>query len=74
MKRFVHGILFSFFLTFIWGSCSQKESSIAEFQTNHFKIEISDVGSVLSLTDLATGSNYLSEDSSSYLMSIRVDG
>ncbi len=61
-------------LLLIWASCSQKGSSIAEFQTNHFKIGISDVGSVLSLTDLATGSNYLAEDSSTYLMSIRVDG
>tara|TARA_Y100001980_G_C14556918_1_gene353758 strand:+ start:45628 stop:48081 length:2454 start_codon:yes stop_codon:yes gene_type:complete len=61
------------FLLFVLGACNEK-SSIADFKTNQFSISVGETGSVISLTDLASGINYLSKDTSTYLMSIRVGG
>ena len=61
-------------LMIVWGACSQRDSTIAEFKTDQFIIGINEAGAVTFFTDLATGNDYLSKDSSTYLMSIRMDG
>ena len=61
-------------LLLLLSSCSNNnESIIAEFKTEHFKISISNTGSVNELTDLNTDKNYLAKDTSTYILSIRVN-
>ncbi len=56
-------------------SCTLKsETSLAEFSTPHFRIEISDSGNLMALTDPVTGKNHLAQDSIAPLLSIRVKG
>ncbi|XOV93734.1 MAG: hypothetical protein ACFHWX_03290 [Bacteroidota bacterium] len=65
-------ILLIFFISILWSSCSNDGSSISEFKTDNFRIGLSNVGAVTDFTDLNSGKNYLSADSSTYLMSVRV--
>ena len=56
-------------------SCTLKlETSLAEFSTPHFRIEISDSGNLMALTDPVTGKNHLAQDSIAPLLSLRVKG
>lgn len=58
-----------------WVSCSLTfETSIAEFSTSHFRMEISDRGNVIALSDPVTGKDYLAQDSIATLLSLRVKG
>tara|TARA_B100001057_G_C22848255_1_gene949943 strand:- start:599 stop:3055 length:2457 start_codon:yes stop_codon:yes gene_type:complete len=52
----------------------KSETSLAEFSTPHFRIEISDSGNLMALTDPVTGKNHLAQDSIAPLLSIRVKG
>ena len=61
-------------LMLVWVACSQRDSTIAEFKTTQFIMGVDAHGLITSLTDLTSGTNYLSKDSSSYLMSVRVAG
>lgn len=59
-------------LTF--SACTNRENSpMAEFMSGRLAIEISHKGSILRLTDRSTNKNYLSGDTTTYLMSLRVD-
>ncbi len=62
------------FILLIFSSCShENELLIAEYNTNHLKISITNRGLVNELTHLETGENYLSKDTSTFIMSIRVN-
>jgi hypothetical protein len=65
---------FAVVLLFILTSCSTNNtSSIAEFKSGHFQISMNNKGALTALTDIKTGENYLSMDTSSYILSIRVN-
>ena len=70
MKKSLFSIAISVFLLI---SCSDRENIIAEFTTQQFKIILDDKGEITNLEDIRTGMNYLAKDSSTYLMSIRVN-
>ena len=65
---------FTIIIVLFFSSCSNKnESTIAEFKTKHLKISLSNTGLVHDLINLETGKNYLSKDTSTYILSIRVN-
>lgn len=55
-------------------SCSNSDSVILELETGVFKMSINDKGSITHFTDLQTNENYLSSDTISYLLSLRING
>jgi len=68
MKR-----IFPFLLAaFIFVSCS-KEKTVAELQTESFKIGINQKGFVNSLIDVKSGTNYFAKDTIAPLISCRID-
>lgn len=70
MNKFLSFLVTS---TFLFISCS-KESTIASFKTPVFKLSIDSKGLINEFTDLATGKNYLSNDSISPLLALRIEG
>ncbi|MCB0652190.1 MAG: hypothetical protein KDC85_13015 [Saprospiraceae bacterium] len=59
---------------FIGISCSPgKPSVILEMTTDDFKIAVNDKGALTELTDLKTGTDYLSKDTVTCLMSVRIN-
>ena len=70
-NHFLILFIFSLFL----GSCSlPSETPIAEFSTSGFRMQLSDRGNLMALTDPVTGKNHLAQDSQAPLMSLRVKG
>ncbi len=66
--------LLSALAVFLLVACNGKKGSVvAEYTSGSFKISIGHAGEVLGLTDLQTGNNYLSQDSTTCLLSIRVN-
>lgn len=54
-------------------SCADHSKSVAEFETESFRISIDREGSITEFTDLRTHKNYLSVDTITHLMSVRVN-
>jgi hypothetical protein len=55
-------------------SCTNNnKSSILELKTDFFKLSISDKGSIIEFTDLKTNKDYLSKDTSTFLLSLRIN-
>ena len=70
-NHFLILFIFSLFL----GSCSfPSETLIAEFSTSGFRMQLSDKGNLMALTDPVTGKNHLAQDSLAPFMSLRVKG
>ena len=70
-NHFLILFIFSLFL----GSCSlPSETPIAEFSTSGFRMQLSDRGNLMALTDPVTGKNHLAQDSLAPIMSLRVKG
>ena len=66
--------LFLFISNLFLISCTNdNKSSIIDFKTKFFKISISDIGSIIEFTDLKTNKDYLSKDTVSTLMSLRIN-
>jgi len=67
-------LLFLVISSLFWISCSNSgESILMELQTESLRIDISAKGSIIGFTDLKTNKNYLSKDTSTFLMSLRMD-
>ena len=58
---------------FLISCTNDNKSSIIDFKTKFFKISISDIGSIIEFTDLKTNEDYLSKDTVSTLMSLRIN-
>ncbi|MFC1782684.1 hypothetical protein ACFL02_03745 [Planctomycetota bacterium] len=66
--------LFLFFLNIFLISCTNNnEPTIVDLKTKFFKISISDKGSIIDFTDLKTNKNYLEKDTTTSLMSLRIN-
>ena len=63
---------FTLVILAFFSSCT-REKPLVEFETAHLKIGVSDKGSILELTDLNTGKNYISMDTLAPLISCRID-
>lgn len=60
--------------TSILASCTNRdEFTMVELMTKSLRIGISDKGSIIEFTDLKTNINYLAKDTSTFLMSLRID-
>lgn len=59
-------------LAFIFSSCTT-DKTLVEFQTGHFLIGIDTKGNVKSLKDMESGTDYFSADTTSALLSCRID-
>lgn len=69
-KLFFYLIISNLFLI----SCTNNsESTIVDLMSKSFKIGINDKGSIIDFIDLETNKNYLSNDTSTFLMSLRLD-
>ena len=69
-KLFFYLIISNLFLI----SCTNNsESTIVDLMSKSFKIGINDKGSIIDFIDLETNKNYLSNDTSTFLMSLRID-
>ncbi len=67
-------MLFTTILALCLSSCADKKGAvIAEWSTENFKISIGHNGAIKALVNPGTGKDYLAKDTSSYLMSIRVN-
>ncbi len=74
MKISFHHLCFIAINIFLWTSCSTKESSIAEFSTSKFRLGINSSGVVTGLVDIESGTNYLANDTTTHLLSLRIAG
>lgn len=71
MKRILYLLPF---LISILSSCSKDHANqLIDLATDTFSMGISHQGRILDFTDVSTGEDFLSKDTSTYLMSIRVD-
>lgn len=67
-------ILFLVFtITFFFSCSNSDESVVLELTSTSFKMGISDKGAITAFTDLKTKENYLSKDTLSYLMALRIN-
>ena len=66
--------LFLFLIISFLISCTNSDdSTIVELMTNSFRISVNDKGSIIDFTDLKSNINHLSNDTSTFLMSLRID-
>lgn len=67
-------LLFLLPISFLFYGCSTDGTSKwFEFKTQTFQLSLDDQGAIQELVDITSGTNYLAEDTLSYLLSIRMD-
>jgi len=71
MKNFFSFCLPLILILFV--ACSKNAPTIASFRTAVFKLSIDEKGRVNEFTDIGTGKNYLSSDSISSLLALRIN-
>lgn len=71
MKTYLCSLLF---LGLFLSACQTNDAALLRLKTDHFQLSLSESGRILEMTDLRTGKTYLSADTLTHLLSIRVGG
>ena len=71
MKTYLSSFLF---LSLLLSACQTDDAALLTLKTDHFQLSLGKEGELLEMTDRNTGEDYLSADTLSYVLSIRIAG